>query len=200
MLYLCEINDIQKAGWCKAIEVVDGRHNQPTQFALFPDDLKAPEFVCEIVNLQLSNLSLHRPRQWGQLLAGLPPLDRLRLDQLWQNELSSGRKGDKLAECSEDPGMLRLISARSEWRLHREWYCNSTMPTFWARDESLAQKDKLYRCLDRILKTSCPLPKIGFRHQAFAEQFTVQHLAAKHDPLLLADGLDQPFGYRGSSV
>lgn len=33
VLYLGEINDSQKAGWCKAIDVVDGRHDQPTQLA-----------------------------------------------------------------------------------------------------------------------------------------------------------------------
>jgi hypothetical protein len=36
MLYLDEINDSQKAGWCKAIDVVDGRYDLPTQFAPFP--------------------------------------------------------------------------------------------------------------------------------------------------------------------
>ncbi|MGB3225383.1 MAG: hypothetical protein WBB23_21510 [Desulforhopalus sp.] len=35
VLYLGEINDSQKAERCRAIDVVDGRHDQPTQLAPF---------------------------------------------------------------------------------------------------------------------------------------------------------------------
>jgi hypothetical protein len=60
VLYLGEINDSQKAGWCKAINVMDGRHGHSTQLALFPDDREAPELACATVNLRLSELSLPR--------------------------------------------------------------------------------------------------------------------------------------------
>ena len=65
VLYLGEINDSQKKGWCKAIEVLDAKNNRATQLALFPDDREAPELDCETVQIKLSDLSLQRPRQWG---------------------------------------------------------------------------------------------------------------------------------------
>jgi hypothetical protein len=38
VLYLGEINDSQKAGWCKTIEVFQEGQTQSTQLALFPED------------------------------------------------------------------------------------------------------------------------------------------------------------------
>jgi hypothetical protein len=46
----------------------------------------------------------------------------------------------------------RLISPGSEWRLHREWYRDSAMADLLGENDSLVQKDKLYRCLDRIVE------------------------------------------------
>ncbi len=38
VLYLGEINDAQKAAWCKAIEVLDEDEGASAQVALFPED------------------------------------------------------------------------------------------------------------------------------------------------------------------
>jgi transposase len=45
----------------------------------------------------------------------------------------------------------RLIDPGSEWRLHRQWYEQSAMGDLLGADFALAQKDNLYRCLDRLL-------------------------------------------------
>jgi len=39
----------------------------------------------------------------------------------------------------------------SEWRLHRQWFANSAMADLLEEDFGLAQKDNLYRCLDKLL-------------------------------------------------
>ena len=41
VLYLGEINDNQRAAWCRSIEVVEGRSGA-RQMALFPEDREAP--------------------------------------------------------------------------------------------------------------------------------------------------------------
>jgi len=152
VLYLGEINDSQKAGWCRAIDVVDGGHDQPTQLALFPDDREAPELACETVNLRLCDLSLHRPRQWGSCWLACHLWDQLRLDQFWTKKLSSGRIGTNWLNVLKTPVSYRLISPGSEWRLHREWFRGSAMDDLLGENDSLVQKDKLYRCLDRIVE------------------------------------------------
>ena len=65
VLYLGEINDSQRAAWCRTINVFDEDQDKSTQLAIFPEDRQAPELACEVVQICLSDLQLHRPRQWG---------------------------------------------------------------------------------------------------------------------------------------
>lgn len=151
VLYLGEINDSQKVGWCKAIEVLDDQHNRATQLALFPDDREAPELACETIQLRLSDLSLHRPRQWGSCWLGISLWDQLQLDSFWSECLPVSRKGTKWLNVLKTLVTYRLISPGSEWRLHREWFRNSAMADLLGEDDALVQKDKLYRCLDKLV-------------------------------------------------
>ena len=65
VLYLGEINDAQRAAWCKSIEVFDADGARSRQMALFADDCPAPELAFEVVQVRLNELSLHHPRQFG---------------------------------------------------------------------------------------------------------------------------------------
>jgi hypothetical protein len=65
VLYLGEINDSQRAAWCRTIEAFDEGGQQARQIALFPEDRPAPALNCDVVHVRLSGLRLHRPRQWG---------------------------------------------------------------------------------------------------------------------------------------
>ena len=44
----------------------------------------------------------------------------------------------------------RLIDPGSEWRLHRQWFDASAMADLLESDFALAEKNTLYRCLDRV--------------------------------------------------
>ena len=44
----------------------------------------------------------------------------------------------------------RLIDPGSEFRFHRQWYDRSALADLLGEDFALAQKDKLYRCLDLL--------------------------------------------------
>ena len=52
VLYLGEINDQQRAAWCKTIEVVQEGEEQPRQVAIFPADRNAPELSCDVVQVK----------------------------------------------------------------------------------------------------------------------------------------------------
>ena len=80
VLYLGEINDSQRAAWCRSIEVVEGAQRSK-QVALFPEDREAPELDCEVVQVRLSELTLHAPRQWGACWLALVLWGRLELDR-----------------------------------------------------------------------------------------------------------------------
>ena len=51
VLYLGEINDSQKAAWCRCIEVFEEPRGEWCQVALFPEDRQAPELAQEVVQL-----------------------------------------------------------------------------------------------------------------------------------------------------
>lgn len=152
VLYLGEINDSQKAGWCKAIDVLDGNHHRATQLALFPDDRRVPELSCETIQLRLSELSLHKPRQWGSCWLAMQLWDQLQLDTFWVDRLPPSRKGTNWLNVLKTMVAYRLISPGSEWRLHREWFRNSAMADLLTENAALVQKDKLYRCLDKLVE------------------------------------------------
>ena len=80
VLYLGEINDRQRAAWCRSIEVLQGDAGSRSM-ALFAEDGEAPELGCEVVRIQVKALSLHRPRQWGACWLALTLWDRLELDR-----------------------------------------------------------------------------------------------------------------------
>ncbi|MBM9515358.1 IS1634 family transposase, partial [Desulfobulbus marinus] len=61
------------------------------------------------------------------------------------------RKGTKWLNVLKTLVTYRLISPGSEWRLHREWFRNSAMADLLGEDDALVQKDKLYRCLDKLV-------------------------------------------------
>ena len=63
VLYLGEINDSQRAAWCRSIEVVEGK-SQSRQMALFPEDREAPALNCEVVKINVAEVSLHLPAPW----------------------------------------------------------------------------------------------------------------------------------------
>src|SRR4051812_49466403 len=48
--------------------------------------------------------------------------------------------------------MNRLIDPGSEFRLHRQWFDQSAMDVLLGQDFAVAEKDRLYRCLDRVLE------------------------------------------------
>src|SRR5271167_2088472 len=66
VLYLGEINSSQAEAWRKAVEVFDTQAGGSRTLALFPEDrCEAAADDASVVRLRLSELRLHRPRQWG---------------------------------------------------------------------------------------------------------------------------------------
>jgi len=45
---------------------------------------------------------------------------------------------------------LSLLDPGSEWRLHRDWFKTSAMKDLLGEDDSVAAKNTLYRCLDKL--------------------------------------------------
>ena len=151
VLYLGEINDSQKAAWCRTIDVLDDDEHAAAQVALFPEDRRAPPLDCDVVQVRLSALKLRRPRQWGACWLACELWDQLQLDRFWQPRLPPSRKGTRWLHVLKTLACYRLIYPGSEWRLHRHWYDHSAMGDLLGEDFSVAHSPTLYRCLDKLL-------------------------------------------------
>jgi hypothetical protein len=153
VLYLGEINSSQADAWRKAIEVFDEDAGRPRTLALFPagrDEAVAGDAM--VVQVRLSDLTLHRPRQWGACwLAGHLWRD-LALDRFWADRLPASRKGTRWDQILQVLVSYRLIAPGSEWKLHRDWFGRSAMADVLGADFGLAQAHKLYACHDRLLE------------------------------------------------
>ena len=89
VLYLGEINSSQEFAWRRSIEVLDEATQAPRTLALFAEDrCEAVMPDASIVRLQLAQLRLERPRQWGACWLSLKLWQQLGLDQFWSERLA----------------------------------------------------------------------------------------------------------------
>ena len=147
LLYLGEINDSQRAAWCRTIEVLEGKSGS-RQMALFPQGREAPALNCEVVRVQVHDVEVHAPRQWGACWLTLCLWERLELDRFWGPRLPASRQGTRWLDIVKVLVCYRLIDPGSEWRLHRQWYEHSALRDLLGCDRVLAS-NTLYRCLDK---------------------------------------------------
>ncbi len=150
LLYLGELNDSQKAQWCSALDVLDESDDSIRQMSLFPDDRTPPPDVSNPVQIRLSQMTLRHPRQWGGCWLAMELWNQLGLDRFWGPRLPDSRKGTGWLNVLKTLTAYRLLDPGSEWRLHRDWFKTSAMADLLGEDDSVAAKDTLYRCLDKL--------------------------------------------------
>ena len=149
VLYLGEINDSQRAAWCRSIAVLDETAGA-RQLALFPADRAAPVLDCEVVQIRVTDVQVRNPRQWGACWLALTVWDRLALDRFWGPRLPPSRQGTRWLDVLKVQVCYRLIDPGSDWRLHRHWYQHSALRDLLGTDRVLAS-NTLYRCLDKLV-------------------------------------------------
>jgi len=151
VLYLGEINDRQQAAWRKTLDVFDEAEQRFTSMSLFPDDRELPADAINSVQVRLSGLELKRPRIFGSCWLACELWQQLGLDEFWQQRLPEGRETVSWEKVLRLLVVNRLLDPGSEFRLHRQWYLNSAMDELLETGFEVAEKDRLYRCLDRVL-------------------------------------------------
>jgi hypothetical protein len=166
VLYLGEINDSQREAWRKTIEVLD--EGSRRQVALFPIG-SMPGDDAQVVGIRLNELELVHPRQWGACWLSTILWQQLQLDQFWDTRVRASRKGTQWLQVLKTLVAYRLIDPGSEWRLHRHWYEASAMSDLLNANFALAEKDTLYRCLDKLVEHKDDLFK--FLHARWGELF-----------------------------
>jgi transposase len=151
VLYLGEINDQQQAAWRKTLDVFDEDAQDYRTMSLFPDDREVPADVLDGIQVKLSGLELRRPRTFGACWLGCELWQQLGLNEFWQQRLPEGREAVSWAKVLQLEVVNCLLDPGSDFRLHRQWYVDTAMDELLETDFAVAAKDRLYRCLDRVL-------------------------------------------------
>ena len=152
VLYLGEINDQQQAAWRKTLDVFDEEEQRYAAMSLFPDDREVPADALDSVQVKLSGLELRRPRTYGSCWLACELWHQLGLDEFWQTCLPESREAVSWEKVLQLLVVNRLLDPGSEFRLHRQWFLTSAMDELLQTDFAVAEKDRLYRCLDRLLE------------------------------------------------
>jgi transposase len=152
LLYLGEINDQQQAAWRRTLDVFIEDEERYTTMSLFPDDREVPADVLDSVQVRLSGLELRRPRGFGNCWLACQLWHQLGLDEFWQARLPEAREAVSWEKVLRLLVVNRLLDPGSEFHVHRQWFVDSAMDELLETDFAVAEKDRLYRCLDRILE------------------------------------------------
>lgn len=151
VVYLGEINDSQQAAWRKTLKVFDEKEREFATLRLFPDDR---ELVADVDALQvrLSEMQLERPRAFGGCWLGCELWRQLKLGDFWQAKLPESREAVPWEKVLRLLVVNRLLDPGSEFRVHRQWFDQTAMAELLGTDFAVAEKDRLYRCLNRLLE------------------------------------------------
>jgi transposase len=151
VLYLGEINDSQEAAWRKTVEVFDEQKKEARQLALFPSDRPVPPAEINALSVVLSAMCLRRPRSLGDCWLGCVLWGELGLSEFWNGRLEHERGEVPWSKVLQLLVVNRLCEPGAEFFVHRRWFLGSAMDELLGCDFAVAEKDRLYRCLDRIL-------------------------------------------------
>jgi transposase len=150
VLHLGELNTTQVERWQRTIEAVeeDGRRHQ---LRLFTDrEGRAPE-ADDVAEVILSSLVVRRPRRFGECWVGCKLWEDLGLRAFWDQALGDDRGQVPWAKVAELLVINRLCAPRSELSVHEKWFGQTAMDLLLDSDQRVAEKDRLYRALDRML-------------------------------------------------
>jgi transposase len=157
VLYLGEINDLQQAAWRKSLDVINEIEEVTQSICLFPEDRDIPADVLNGLRVKLSELTLQRPRVFGDCWLACRLWDELELGSFWRERLPDGKAHVPWYKVLELLSVRQLVAPGSKWHLHRRWFLSSAMDQLLDEDFAVAAKNRLYECLDRIDEHRCAL-------------------------------------------
>jgi len=151
VLYLGEINDSQQAAWRRTLEVFDEQRGEYRQMSLFPSDRPLPPDALNAIAVDLSRMTLRHSRRYGDCWLGLTLWRELGLEDFWSRKLGGDRGAVSWSRVLSILTINRLCNPASEFMVHRRWFLQTALDELLGVDFAAVEKDRLYRCLDRLL-------------------------------------------------
>ena len=152
VLYLGEITCSQENTWRKTLEVFDEDSGTMQQKLLFAEHAAISESDIDSIRVKLSQMQLYRPRAFGNCWLVCQLWHKLGLNEFWSERLDGPACDIPWSKVIKLLVINRLICPGSEFYIHRQWFDKTAMDELLNTDYRIAAKDRLYRCLDRILE------------------------------------------------
>ena len=150
VLHLGELNTTQVERWQRTIEAVQ-EDGQRRQLRLFTDrEGQVPVAAEDVAEVILSSLVVRRPRRFGDCWIGCKLWEELGLRAFWEASLGEQRGEVAWAKVVELLVVNRLCDPRSELFIHEKWFPQTAMDLLLDSNAAVAEKDRLYRALDRM--------------------------------------------------
>jgi transposase len=151
VLHLGELNTTQVERWQRTIEAIH-EEGQRRRLRLFTDrEGPVPVAAEDVAGVILSSLVVRRPRRFGDCWIGCKLWEELGLRAFWDEALGGQRGEAPWAKVVELLVVNRLCDPRSELFIHEKWFAQTAMDLLLDGDGAVAEKDRLYRALDRMV-------------------------------------------------
>jgi transposase len=151
VLHLGELNTTQVERWQRTIEAIQ-EDGQRRQMRLFTDrEGQVPMAAEDVAEVVLSSLMVRRPRRFGDCWIGCKLWEELGLRAFWDDALAEQRGEVPWAKVVELLVINRLCDPRSELFIHEKWFAQTAMDLLLDSSAAVAEKDRLYRALDRMM-------------------------------------------------
>jgi transposase len=159
VLHLGELNTTQVERWQRTIEAIH-EDGQRRQMRLFTDrEGQVPVAAQDVAEVILSSLVVRRPRRFGDCWMGCKLWEELGLRAFWEEALGEQRGEVPWARVVELLVVNRLCDPRSELFIHQKWFSQTAMDLLLDCDAAVAEKDRLYRALDRMVAHKAALER-----------------------------------------
>jgi transposase len=159
ILHLGELTTGQHHRWQHTIEVVNER-SEARQMEMLTD-VEHQRRGCpndpDVVAIRLSSLQVRNSREFGSCWVGVKMWQLLELDHFWSEQLGELRGDVPWEKVAELLAVNRLCAPGSELNVHERWYPKTAMGFLLDCDDAVAEKDRLYRCLDRLVEHKADL-------------------------------------------
>jgi len=154
ILHLGELTTSQRHRWRHTIAVINER-NDTRQMELLTEEEHQRRGCHEdpdVVAIRLSTLQVRNCREFGSCWIGVKLWHLLELDRFWEERLGRLRGEVPWEKVTELLAVNRLCAPGSELSVHEKWYPKTGMSLLLDCNDAVAEKDRLYRCLDRLVE------------------------------------------------
>jgi len=139
------LDEEARVGWEEISRVLDGRSHQGD--FLRPSEPEVPQWA----EVDVSRVSVERPRQFGNVYLALALWRRLGLDGFWNDVMVEGREAISWATMACVLTLARFCAPSSELKIADLWYEKTALDDLLGVGAEKVNDDRLYRALDAML-------------------------------------------------